>query len=56
MVFMVGNIRIAIEVAKDKNNTRGARNERIYQDAETERYMDRVRSEAVRNAMFFGLR
>ncbi|MEW5867319.1 MAG: hypothetical protein AB1774_10745 [Bacillota bacterium] len=56
MVFMVGNVKIAIAVTRDKSNARGARNERIYRDAETERYMDRVRSEAMRNAMLFGLR
>lgn len=56
MVFMVGNVRIAVEIAKDKDNARRVRNERTYRGAETERYMDRVRSEAIRNAMFFRLR
>lgn len=56
MVFIVGNVRIAIEVARDRDNAQRTRNERIYRDAATERYADQVRAEAMRNAMFFGLR
>ncbi|MEW6227583.1 MAG: hypothetical protein AB1700_05725 [Bacillota bacterium] len=56
MVFMVGNVKIAIEVTRDKSNARGTRNERIYREAETERHVDQVRSEAMRNAMLFRLR
>lgn len=56
MVFMVGNIRIAIEIETNGKRSQVSRAERIYRDVLTERHFDEVRTTAMRRAMLAGLR
>ncbi|MBC7082984.1 MAG: hypothetical protein H5T95_05770 [Firmicutes bacterium] len=56
MVFMVGNIRVSIEIESNKDKIERSRRERMYQDMLTERHFDQVRSKAIRDAMFMGRR
>ncbi|MDK2931599.1 MAG: hypothetical protein PWR07_1730 [Bacillota bacterium] len=55
-MFVVGNIRIAVEVEKNQGYSREARAERVYRDMLTQKHFDQVRTTAIRNAMFTGLR
>ncbi|MGE5585174.1 MAG: hypothetical protein ACM309_06545 [Bacillota bacterium] len=56
MMFVVGNVRIAVEVERNRRDSRGARDERVLRDLLTQKHFDQVRTAAIRNAMFSGLR
>ncbi|MGE5585173.1 MAG: hypothetical protein ACM309_06540 [Bacillota bacterium] len=56
MVFMVGIIRVSIEIENNRDKVERSRRERMYQDMLTEKHFDQVRSKAIRDAIFVGLR
>ncbi|MGE5588663.1 MAG: hypothetical protein ACM3ZO_10705 [Clostridia bacterium] len=56
MMFMVGSIKVSVEVKKIQVHPCETRAEQVYRDVLTRKHFDQVRAAAMRNATLAGLR